>query len=290
MNRNPYLALEDAVRDWCKKRPDILAGLVIGSRGREAASPDRRSDLDLLFFCRKADNYRESHAWLDHFGEVWIAALNFVGPGHPEWMIYLAPGLKADFLFVTANPGQTLADMLDSLPYQQVLTRGFRLLYRSPTVAGEPVLTGARPRDYTLPTEWIFQQKVNATLFTAERFVKFAIRSDDWRSRYTFEAELKAHLLAFIEWHAQAWGGSNVDTWYEGRHMATWADSRFTGAVRHLDPGHHLSQQQAALSSFLDLFQSLAGETATRLGYEFPTGGQRKMMAWLQATMLNASG
>lgn len=290
MNNDPYPALEEAVHAWCHRSPDILAAIIIGSRGRQPASPDDHSDLDLILFCRQVGGYQNNHAWLNEFGEVWIAALNFVGPGHPEWMAYFAPGLKADFLLVPADTNQTLADMLDSLPYQQVLTRGFSILYQSRAVTSGPVSAAARTRQYTLPTESAFRLKVNATLFTAERVLKFSIRKDEWRSRYTFEAELKSHLLAFIEWHAQSGDGPMVDTWYEGRQMAAWADRRFTEALLHLDPGHEVRQQHAALLAFLDLLQLIAGEIAARLGYEFPTPGQGKMIAWLKTTMPGQAG
>jgi hypothetical protein len=285
-----YLDLEDAVHSWCRRRPDILAAVVIGSRGRQPATPDPRSDLDLILFCQRAASYQQEYTWLNEFGEVWVAALSFVRPGHPEWMAYLAPGVKVDFLFVTAEQGRPLVDMLGSLPYQQVLSRGFRILYQSSAAAGMAVSTAARAREHGLPTDWAFHQKVNSTLLTAERFVKFSIREDGWRSRYTFEAELRAHLLAFIEWHAQTRGGPEVDTWYEGRYMTAWADSRVVEAIRNLDPGHTLTRQQAALLAFLDLFQLLAGETAARLSFEFPTPGQSKMMDWLKVIMRGAAG
>jgi len=290
VKHSAYLDLEESVHSWCQRRPDILAAIVIGSRGRQPATPDPRSDLDLILFCQRAASYQDGYTWLNEIGEVWIAALSFVRPGHPEWMAYLAPGLKADFLFVTAEQGQPLVDMLDALPYQQVLSRGFRILYQSTSVAGKAISTAERAREHSLPTDRAFQQRVNATLLTAERFVKFSIRQDGWRSRYTFEAELKAHLLAFIEWHAQTLGGPAVDTWYEGRHMAAWADSRVVEAIPNLYPGHTLSQQQAALLAFLDLFQLLAGETAARLSFEFPTPGQSKMIDWLKDMMHGAAG
>lgn len=290
MGQDPYLRLEKDIAAWSQRRQDILAIVIIGSRGRPAGSPDARSDLDLILFCQQPGRYQESNAWLSEFGRVWIAALNAIGPGDPEWMVYFAPGLKVDFLLVDASPGQPLADMLASLPYQQVLDRGYRILYRSPDTNGKQVMTAARPLERTPPSEWDFHQKVNATLFTAERFVKFAIRNDHWRSRYTFEAELKDHLLAFIQWHAQTGAEPPADTWYEGRNMVDWADRRVITAIRTLDAGHRLPQQRAALLSFLDLFQMLAREIAERLGHDFPTDGQREMMAWLAAALPGETG
>jgi aminoglycoside 6-adenylyltransferase len=277
-----YLELERKVAVWCARQADISAAVVIGSRGRQDGAPDARSDLDLILFCQDARVYQNTQIWLEEFGRVWIAALNFVGPGHPEWMAFLDPGLKIDFLFVTASPDLSLAAMLDSLPYQQVLTHGFRILYQAEAAASQPAPTSARPVVHHSPSEWDFQQKANKLLFTAERYVKFSKRDDWWRSRFTFEAELKDYLLAFVEWHEQAAPGLARDTWYEGRYLEAWAEPRVVKAVRQVDELGRLGDRPAALQALLDLFELLASETAGLLDYEFPTAGQREMLAWLR--------
>jgi len=289
MTIDQNLNLETAIAGWCKQRPDIRAVIVIGSRGRRDQSADQYSDLDLILFSSSVDRYVLKADWLEQFGKLWIATLNRIGPGDPEWMAFYAPGIKTDFLLVSATSDQSITSALESLPYQQVLSRGFRVLYQSAADSGERVDLPVRKVPVSVPTEEIFYRELNAMLFTAARFVKFSLRGDTWRSRYTYEAELKSHLLKFIEWHAQLVGKPGADTWYEGRNISSWADQRAIAALPRLTLGQEPSQRQETLEAYLELVEMLAAETASWLGYIYPTGGQSAMIAWLLAILRQGS-
>ena len=280
--------LEKTIASWCRQRPDIRAVIVIGSRGRPDRTQDQYSDLDLILFSTKVEGYVSNREWLAQFGDLWIATLNHIGPGDPEWMAFYSPGIKADLLLVSVTPEQLITGALQSLPYQQVLTRGFRVLYQSEADAGEHVDPSARTSPPPVPSEEQFNHELNAIFFTAARFVKFSLREDSWRSQYTFEAELKSHLLTIIEWHTQLLGNPGADTWYEGRDMASWADRRVIAALRQLDAGPLSNHEREALETYLTLLELLASEIALRLGYTFPTAGQNAMISWLLATMRQA--
>jgi len=277
--------LEHTIAGWCRQRPDIRVVIVIGSRGRPDRTEDQYSDLDLILFSTNVDSYVSNRQWLRQFGDLWIATLNRIGPGDPEWMAFYYPGIKADFLLVSVTPEQPITGALQSLPYQQVLDRGFRLLYQAAADAGEHIDPSARKSPPPVPSEEQFSHELNAALFTAARFVKFSLRGDTWRSQYTFDAELKSRLLPMIEWHAQLVCNPEADTWYEGRNMASWADRRVITAMDQLAIGPMPSHQREALESYLALLQLLASEIALQLGYNFPTAGQRSMVSWLLAAM-----
>jgi hypothetical protein len=60
-----YLELESRISSWCRSRPDILAAIVIGSRGRLSPPPDDYSDLDLILYVSyrwSAENARLAQA------------------------------------------------------------------------------------------------------------------------------------------------------------------------------------------------------------------------------------
>lgn len=288
MSNQAYRTMEQRVARWCETRSDIEAAIIVGSRGRSSGPADHLSDLDLIFFAVNQEYYQRDDAWLSNFGELWIATLNFIGPGHPEWMAFFSPGLKVDFLFAAASSGQSLKEMLDALPYPQILSRGFRLLYRADAHARESIDTSTRRLDKALPTEEELHYQLNSTLLTANRFVKFAIREDTWRSRYTFHAELMNQLLALAEWHAQVTSGPELDTWHEGRDLRSWADVRFLHALKNLNPGYDFRQQCGALTAFLELMDMLVTEVAAQLDFTYPTTGQRQLIAHLKATMRRA--
>jgi aminoglycoside 6-adenylyltransferase len=242
---------------------------------------DDYSDLDLILFSLDPSLYTATSAWLHELGELWIATLNYIGPGDPEWLALFEGGIKADLLFVAAESDRLPAQMLAALPYQDVLARGVRVIYSGASEHQESSFPSASVSKTDLPSEQIFEATVNNALFAAERFAKFVRRGDFWRSQTVAIADLRRHMLILIEWHAQFHAEMKLDTWYDGRFMEKWADARVLDSLRDLDFGSDSVDKHSALSKALKLIEWLATETAARLGYAFPTPGQSKAFAWL---------
>ena len=273
--------LERKIIHWSHERLDILATVVIGSYARLSPAADEFSDLDLVLFTLDPGAYTTASTWLHELGELWIATLNYIGPGDPEWLALFDGGTKADFLFVTAEPDQSPAQMLAALPYQDVLARGARVIYSRGSEHQKSSFSPAPAGRSRLPSEQMFEATVNRTLFAAERLAKFIRRGEFWRSGTTAKTELGRHLLTLIEWHAQSSSTTSLDTWYDGRYMEQWADARVLDRLRNLDLGYRMTDQDVAVQNALELIEWLASQTAARLGYSFPSAGQAKTLVWL---------
>ena len=63
--------------------------------------------------------------------------------------------------------------------------------------------------------------------------------------------------------------------------MEQWADARVLDRLRNLDFGYAATNRYLAISNALELIEWPASQTATRLGYSFPSAGQAKTLAWL---------
>ncbi len=68
-----------------------------------------------------------------------------------------------------------------------------------------------------------------------------------------------------LEWHARSVDPA-VDTWHEGRFLERWADPGALSALEKAFAHYDVRDLARALWETTDLFQSVADETARRLG------------------------
>ena len=52
-----YAELEASILEWAIPNPELQLALVVGSRARSQPPPDEWSDLDLILFFEKLNNY-----------------------------------------------------------------------------------------------------------------------------------------------------------------------------------------------------------------------------------------
>lgn len=268
-----YEMLEARIAAWAATQPDIRALLIIGSQVRGAA--DRWSDLDTIILTTDADRYAADAGWLHTFGSVWLTALETTGGGHSECYALYEGGLKLDAVLIPVDdPTLDLDALLAIFPYQGVLSRGCRVLYDASgvlrTIEGKPFSPSAPP------TREAFEARVQSFLMETTTGAKLIWRGDLWRAQRWLAQFLRPSLLTMIEWHAQSRDEShNLDTWYAGRYMDEWADSRLMAALPQIFPDHDQKNMKRALLAMLDLFRWLGEETGARYGYAYPAAHAR---------------
>lgn len=277
-----YAQLEHDFIAWAKTQPAICAALVIGSRARIVHPADEWSDLDLIVFTTEAAAYGSNGEWLGQFGEIWISVMNYIGHGDPEWLVVYSDGLKIDIAFtaVDADVPFDLQQTVDASPYQDVISRGARVLFDrsfAPTALHinpiEPAL---------LPTPDQFTTLIHHAWLDAMRVVKFIKRGDLWRAKRYCDGELKQHLLTLFEWHARTIDPSR-DVWHDGRFIDEWADPRTLARLPNTFAAYSTDDLWRALFATRDLFRSLSIEIADRLGFPYPTLIDRRVVEWLQS-------
>jgi aminoglycoside 6-adenylyltransferase len=104
-------------------------------------------------------------------------------------------------------------------------------------------------------------------------------------ANYECAYELRTHLLRMIEWHARAMNGPDYDTWYWGRFMERWADPRAVAALPGVFSAYDAAASRRALLATMDLFSSLARETADRMRFPYPDEAERAVSEWLRARL-----
>jgi hypothetical protein len=265
-----YQQLEARVAAWAQTQPAIRAVIVVGSWARGTA--DKWSDLDIIFFTTERDHYAADSSWLAQFGDLWLTYSEPTIPeGDPEWYALYAGGVKLDAVLLHVDDESLdLAALMKRYPYQDVFGRGVKVLY---DCLGFP--RDLPPKLFQTPappTEAQFTQVVNGFLIAAGTTAKFIARGDLWRAQGWFANDLRVHLLTMLEWHA-----SGQDTWYGGRFLETWADSRTLASLPNVFPTFDGIHMRQALRESLDLFHQLGEETAVRLGLMYPSAAHERI-------------
>lgn len=283
-----YTSLESRITAWAAAHPDLVAAVVVGSRGRSDHPADQWSDLDLVIFAVEPDQFIQDGSWMESFGPLWASWLDDTGAGYPERFALYAGGLKVDIVFVPVQAGdETLADMLRSFAHQDVLQRGVRVLFDKTSLASPAGVS--LPAAVNQPHSPLCPDKFRAGLsqfwITATKTAKLIQRGDLWRAKHACDSELKACLLRMLEWHARARYGPEGDIWYDGRFLSSWADPRAVAELPATFATYDQADLRRALLATLRLYNWLAGETAAGLGCEYPRPNDLQILDWITTTL-----
>lgn len=274
-----YADLEQHIHQWALTRADIQAVIVVGSRARTEHPADDFSDLDLILFTTDSSLYRIDRAWLETFGTVLLAAVDTLDGGASEWIAVYEGILKVDFTFFQAKEGDSLADQLTHIPFQDVLARGVRVLVDQ-YPQSKPITVSRRT--FRMPTANQFEQAVANFWMTATRVVKFIQRGDLWRAVTMLYCKMRFQLTQMLEWHAHALHGLDYDTWYDGRFLDEWLDAETLASLPTIFAHYTAAELKAALQNMVILFRRLAPVVAGNLGYSYPESADAQLTAWMQ--------
>jgi len=295
--------LEHRLVSWAEPRRDIRTMLVVGSRARLDHRADEWSDLDVGFTTTSPAHYLATTEWLSEIGDVWVA---YADPEGVTRHVLFAGGLDAG---IAPLPHRALRALTQVLKLRAWLPIVFRLLPRPIRRAidgqvdeisaycrrGVRLLldkdgSGARflaalPRAHaptSLPSAEQFSAAVGEFWFLTVWNAKHLRRGELWAAKtVACDGRMKSLLLRMIEWHACAMRGEDYDTWENGRHLEEWADTRVLDDLR-ATFGHYDDEDvwRASLAT-MNLFRSIATETAERLGLPYPTSADVRISDWV---------
>lgn len=268
---NPRIQqLEQRIHDWASREAPIRVVLVVGSQARDADHPaDQWSDLDLVLFCTDFAPYLADQSWLHQFGTLWVCVPE---EGHDsELFAVYEGGCKADLYFMALED-------LRGFQYD----RRYRVLIDKDGLAAQlPAPPDAPPRAAP-PAREPFEASINAFWYQAMQVAKFIRRRDLWRVK-AHDHLLKKHLLAMLEWHAQATQGPDLDTWYGGRFLRQWVNPDTWSELHRTYGAFGAAESWRALLASMALFHRLATETADRLNLAYPAQVEERLSAWVRA-------
>ncbi len=295
--------LERCLVSWAGPRQDIRTMLIVGSRAGHDRPADEWSDLDVAFTTTSPDRYLATTEWLNEIGGVWVA---YADPEGITRHVLFAGGLDAG---IAPLPHQTLRALLLVEKLRQRFPIMFRLLPRPVREAMDRAVheisaycrggvrvildkdgLGARalsmlpdgPTLGSLPSAEEFLAVVSEFWFLSVWNAKHLRRGEVWAAKtIACDGRMKTLLLRVIEWHTRATRGADYDTWENGRHLEEWADARILDDLR-VTFGHYDDEDawRASLAT-MNLFRTLATDTAQRLDLPYPTRADAHVSDWV---------
>ena len=155
-----------------------------------------------------------------------------------------------------------------------VVRRGIRVLVDKEGFAAALLnVSGEKPIGRP-PEETEFMEVVNDFWYHAVWSAKKR-RGELFIGKSCCDGTMKRLLRRVCEWHARATHGWDYDTWHDGRFLDLWADPRAVAGQREAYAHYDEAAVRRALFATIDLFRWLAMETAGRLGFGYPTDGDR---------------
>lgn len=240
------------VIDWARNDDNIRVVVLTGSAARGVRATDEWSDLDIEVYAADPSRLLEDASWYARFGKVLVVeALS--NPGwYPTRLLYLVDG-KIDFMIA---PVSSLGADRYAAPFRLLVDKdanGAGLTVMSPSPEGPPDAA-----EVLRCVNWFYA----AALMCA----KAIVRGELWMAKVR-DWDLKQQLLMMIEWDHKARFGWGYDTWYNGKHLAQWADDDVTEALRDCWGSFDAPDMTRTLIASMDLFDELAahGWSASRL-------------------------
>jgi aminoglycoside 6-adenylyltransferase len=285
----PYDIIVGKFREWVKKREDIRAALILGSRARADHPADEWADLDLMAITTNPEFYLSTADWINALGKPLLTFVESTSTGDEKERRVLYEGMldvdfailpkrKADMFLRAAENHENIREL------SNVLGRGMRvLLDKDQTLAKlQSILRPTEEPTLRKPTEHEFLEVVSDFLYHAVFTAKHLRRGELWWTVMCLDGCMQFLLREMIEWHALATQDWKCDVWFGGRFLEEWAHPRaleeLQGTFAHFDE----KDIRRSLLASLDLFRWLATETAVKLGYEYPSEVDEHVTKWIE--------
>jgi aminoglycoside 6-adenylyltransferase len=255
---------------WAQLRPDVRAGVVLGSWARNDMPADNLSDLDLVVIVSDPSVFLSEASWLLTFGEPCLTFVEPTATGNfRERRVSFRDGRDIDFSLVPAAAIQQMIGQQIPVEIADVFRRGFRILVDKDRLA-ERLTDSARwpEKADKLPTESTWRETGHDFLYHVLLAAKKALRGELWVATSSCNGYLKNLLLRLMEWHAKAKG--HADSWHKGRFLERWAERDVLQALPDTFAKYALEDVQRALMANLHFYEKFGRQVANAFGHDFP--------------------
>ena len=288
---------------WAETRSDVRAAIVAGSGARIDHSADEWSDLDIIIVTTDPDHYLSKSDWINNFGKPLLTFIDTSSASNDKLRVVLYEGmLDVDFCIVPYEGMQKSAQWIDQTIKANadrkalnwiwnVYGRGVRVLIDKDDIAPTfcEVAASVKKPSPPRPTQDEFLEVVNDFYYHAVFAAKHLRRGELWWTVTHLDCRLQHSLLQMIEWHALAEHGWKHDTWFLGRFLEDWAMPEAVEGLRETFARYDEENVKRALLAVIELFQSLARETAIKLSYLYPKEMDKNVTDWIRTCVSEAS-
>jgi aminoglycoside 6-adenylyltransferase len=302
--KKSYEELIERFCKWAETRSDIRAAWILGSKARVNHSADEWSDIDIVFVTTDPyENYLSKFDWINNFGKPLLTFIDTSTASNDKMRVVLYEGM-IDVDFVPLNYEDMRKEIIrldqtikagtdqDALAWiWNVYGRGVRVLIDKDGLAAtiSAVATSAKKPTPHRPTQDEFLEVVYDFFYHAVHTAKHLRRGELWWTLTHCYQPLQRPLLRMIEWHALAEHGWDHDVWYLGHFLEEWATPKTVKGLRKTFAQYDKENVKRALLAAIELFQSLALETASKLSYPYPEETDKNVTEWIRTCVSEAS-
>ncbi|MFX1254675.1 MAG: aminoglycoside 6-adenylyltransferase [Promethearchaeota archaeon] len=282
-----YEQLMEKFVQWAETISDIRAAIVVGSRARIDHPADEWADLDIIVITTDPERYISTTNWLENMGNPLLTFLEPTPGDDMERRVLFAGMLDVDFAIV---PKRNIQQLLqhgvppqDQTELFNVFGRGMRILVDKDKIGSQlqKIISSIKTPTPHPPSQTEFLEVINDFLFHAVFTAKHLQRGELWWTITCLNCYMQRLLHRMIEWHAKAIQGWDYETWFRGRFLEEWADSRVLKGLQVAFAHYEVEDIKHTLLAVMDLFRLIAMETAKRLNYPYPTKADKYVTDWI---------
>mgnify|MGYP000919455355 CR=1 FL=1 len=268
--------------NWGQGAKQLYGAFLVGSHARESHRADASSDLDLILVVDNPAYFLYTDNWLQAIGDFHISFVEDTFGGQKERRILFDGALDVDFNIL---PRTVFLSLMEQGVLSIVLGRGYRILVDKMGLQG---LLQHAHKDMladALPTKREYENLVHLFWYHTVWAAKKLMRGELWTAKHCVDCYMKEQLLSMVEWHARAIHGPGFDTWHDGRFLDEWAEGWVIQNLAHCFAHYDNKDIAFALLATMDLFRTLAVETAQAFGFIYPQQADTYATFWVSGVI-----
>jgi aminoglycoside 6-adenylyltransferase len=244
---------------------------------------DQYSDLDLVMIVEDPGYYLTSQDWIREIGSSWVSFCeNTSVGGSIERRVLFEDALDVDIVLFSEKE---IGGAVERSDVQGILNRGYRVLVDKIGLTGKLPPVSVSGKMAAPPSESEFLNLINDFWYHTVWSAKKLLRGELWAAKSCVDSYMKRMLLTMIEWHARAVKGWDYDTWHDGRFLDSWADPGVKQGLSNAFAHYNKSDVARALEATMNLFRTLAAETAGVMGYAYPSESDCRCTEWVKDSL-----
>lgn len=265
---------------WGEQHTTIRAAILTSTRAHPNPMLDPFSDYDLIYVVMDLSPWFEDRTWLSTFGTVIALYRDPIHDGQFAYITQYPECLKIDFTLMTIERFKQLAT-LPALPAE--LDDGYRVLLDKDGLAAQ-----LQPPTYSAyrinpPGENEYLEAIHTFLHEATYGAKNLWRDHLFPAKYSLDTVMKqTYLRQMLEWRAGLDHRWRLRAGNLGKGLKHHLPAALWTEVEATWVGAHRDENWEALFRLIDLYQRLAIEIGTVLGYQYPTEQADRLIAYLQ--------
>jgi aminoglycoside 6-adenylyltransferase len=261
---------------WARGNELVRAAVLTSSRANPKCGTDLLSDYDIEFFVTDLEPFRQSDAWLTHFGGV-MARWPFkprAGAARAgiTRLVIFSDAVRIDFQI--HKVAEVAPDTFDD-GYRVLLDKDGLLSSLSPPSYGKHLVKK--------PTRGQYETLVNEFWWNAHYVPKYLRRDELPFAASMLEKSIRfKYLHTVIEWFIGSQHDWSVNTGVCGRKFKRYLDGQTWAEYESTFAGPGLEDQWHAFCNGVNLFRRLAKSVGGRLGYQYPETIDQNMSKYFQ--------